>query len=57
MHLNLMTVKQAADYLLVKPNTIHTLMSKGFISRIKIGRSTRLDKAEIDDYIKRQQLN
>jgi excisionase family DNA binding protein len=49
----LLDTEQAADYLGVSVRTIKTLMSDGQLPYVKIGRCTRLDAADLDDFISR----
>ena len=44
----LLTVAEASKILRVSPNTLNNWMSQGKIRRVKIGRKTFLDRAEIE---------
>jgi excisionase family DNA binding protein len=43
----LMTIKEAGVFLKVNPNTVHNLCKNGHLTRIKVGRSTRISKSEV----------
>lgn len=47
----LITTEAAADYLGVSTRTVKNLMSEGRLPYVKIGRSTRLDPADLDHFI------
>ncbi len=47
----LLDTDQAADYLGVSVRTMKTLMSDGQLPYVKIGRCTRLDAGDLDDFI------
>ena len=49
----LLSTEQAADYLGVSVRTVKHLMSSGQIPYVKIGRATRLDQGDLDDFIAR----
>jgi excisionase family DNA binding protein len=49
----ILTSEQAAEYLQVSLRTIKKLMSDGQLAYIKVGRSTRLHRDDIDDYLAR----
>ena len=49
----LLTTEQAADYLGVSARTVKHLMSGGQMPYVKIGRSTRLDLGDLDNFIAR----
>jgi excisionase family DNA binding protein len=49
----LLTTEQAAEYLGVSARTVKQLMSRGQMPYVKIGRSTRLDPGDLDDFIAR----
>lgn len=49
----LMTVKEVCEYYKCQPNTVHNLCKRGFLTRIKIGRGTRIKKSEVIAYVER----
>ena len=49
----LLTTQQAADVLAVSVGTVKNLMGNGKLAYVKIGRATRLDLGDIDQYIVR----
>lgn len=49
----LLTVEEAAEHLTVSVRTIKYLISDGKLPFVKIGRVTRVDARDIDDYIDR----
>ena len=49
----LLTTEQAAEYLGVSARTVKQLMSGGQMPYVKIGRSTRLDLGDLDNFIAR----
>jgi excisionase family DNA binding protein len=48
---HLLTTEQAAEYLGVSARTVKQLMSRGQMPYVKIGRATRLDPGDLDDFI------
>ncbi len=50
---HLLTTDQAAQYLGVSARTVKQLMSNGQLHYVKIGRSTRLDLADLNTFIAR----
>jgi excisionase family DNA binding protein len=49
----LLTSEQAAEYLQVSVRTIKNLMSDAQLAYIKVGRSTRVHRNDIEEYITR----
>lgn len=47
----LLTTEKAAHYLGVSARTVKNLMADGRLPFVKIGRSTRLDPADLNDFI------
>lgn len=47
----IMTIKQAANYLQVCEKTVRRLISKKELSASKIGKSWRIKKIDIDEYL------
>ena len=50
----LLTIKEACEYLNISRATLYKLIKEGKLKPVKIGRSTRLDKRDLDKFI--QQL-
>ena len=48
---HLMTTVQAGDHLGVHPDTVSRLLADGRIRYFKIGRSVRIDAADLDAYV------
>ena len=48
-----MTTAQAADYLGVHRDTVCRLLADGRLRYFKIGRSVRIDAADLDAYVER----
>ena len=51
MNNEIMTIQQAAEYLQVCDKTIRRLISRKELSDSKIGRSWRVKKSNIDEYL------
>ena len=47
----ILTVAQAADYLKVCEKTVRRLISKQELAASKVGKSWRIQKADIDNYL------
>lgn len=47
----ILTVAQAADYLKVCEKTVRRLISKQELTASKVGKSWRIQKADIDNYL------
>lgn len=47
----IMTIQQAADYLQVCDKTVRRLISRKELSASKIGKSWRIKRIDIDDYL------
>lgn len=50
----LLTVNDAADYLVVSPKTVYRLAAR--LGASKVGGALRFRKAVIDDYVEKQRL-
>ena len=51
MYKKLMTVKEVADYLRVKPSTVYDWAKQGKIPAVKIGRLWRFGREEIEAWV------
>jgi len=51
MEKKLLTIKEACEYLNLSRATIYKLIKEGKLTPIKIGRSTRLDKSDLDAFV------
>jgi excisionase family DNA binding protein len=50
---DLLDVAEAADYLGgVSPRTVHRLVARGQLRKVKIGGSTRFRRTELDRYLR-----
>ncbi len=49
----LLTTEVAAEYLAVSVRTIKNLLCEGKLPYIKVGRATRIDAVDLDEYIER----
>jgi excisionase family DNA binding protein len=49
-----LTPKQAAEYLQVVDRTIHRMIERGDLHAVKIGRVWRIRKIDVDEYLKKQ---
>jgi len=47
----LLTTEQAAEVFAVSVRTVKNLISEGALAYVKIGRATRADRSDIDQYI------
>lgn len=54
MESDIMTMKQAAEYLKINDKTAYKLAAEGKIPGFKVGGAWRFRKSEIDDWIKNQ---
>ena len=54
--MTLITAKQAGEVLGVSLKTIHRMLSRGDLSRIKVGRSTKVSYEELMAYLRRHGL-
>lgn len=52
--MNMLTVNQAAQQMGVCTKTVYRLMENGFLSKVKIGRATRVSEDELNDYLAMQ---
>ncbi len=51
---NILTVSEAANALRIGRTAMYELLSKGEIPSFTVGRSRRLRRSDLDDYIKRR---
>ena len=51
----ILTIRQVADYLKVTERTIYRLAAAGKIPAFKVGGTWRFSRAELDQWIQRQQ--
>jgi len=51
MEKKLLTVREACEYLSISKATLYKLIKKGKIKPVKIGKSTRLDKEDLDKLV------
>jgi len=49
----LLTVKEACEYLNISRAMLYKLIKEGKIKPIKLGKSTRFDKKDLDDFIEK----
>ena len=49
----LLSTEETADVLAVSVRTVKNLMSEGKLAYVKIGRATRINRTDIDEYIMR----
>lgn len=49
--MNLLTVKEAAAFLKLSPDTIYRATKAGTLPHVRIGRSIRLSKEALENYI------
>jgi excisionase family DNA binding protein len=57
---HLLTTSEAADYLSVSARTVKQLMTAGRLHYVKIGRATRIDRRDLDNFVaqnRRKQRN
>ena len=54
MKSDIITIKEVAEYLKIKEQTVYALVAKGDIPGFKVGGSWRFDKADIDAWIEKQ---
>jgi excisionase family DNA binding protein len=47
----LITIKEAAQQLTFKPHTIYTMVAKGIIPAVRIGKSVRISVTELEAFI------
>ena len=47
-----MSIKEVADFLALHPNTIYRLCKQGDIPSIKFGTTIRINKEDLDDFLK-----
>ena len=57
MSIDIFTVSQTAQYLQVCEKTVRRLISKNELVASKIGNSWRIQKQDIDNYLKKNQNN
>jgi len=51
--MKLLTVKQVAEILQVTEQTVYNLMSRGKLEKVKVGRASRIEETELQEYINR----
>ena len=51
---NLYTPNEVADYLNVSRGTIYSLLSRGEIESLKVGRNRRFTAQQVTDYVNRR---
>ena len=49
--MKMMTIKDVAEMLRVSTKTVYRLISQGFLVTVKIGRATRIDESELNNYL------
>lgn len=52
MGTEVMTVSEVADYLRINPQTVYRKAKTGELPALRIGRSIRFRKAELDEWLK-----
>ena len=52
--MKMLTVKEAAEKMSVSTKTVYRLMGNGILSKVKIGRSTRVSEDDLNAYLERQ---
>ena len=52
----LMTVEEAAALLRVDPKTVYRLINSNELKAVLIGRVYRIDRADLDDFLRRAKL-
>lgn len=50
--MQLITIKEAASQLKVHPNTIRNFITNGLLKSFKIGRTVRIEQAELDRIVR-----
>ena len=53
--MKLLTVNQAAQRMEVSTKTVYRILGHGILSKVKIGRSTRISENDLDCYLEKQQ--
>ena len=49
--MNMYSIKDVAKMLSVSTKTVYRLINQGKLAMVKIGRSTRIDEAELDNFL------
>jgi len=49
--LNMLTVKEAADFLRVNPKTIYNLIAAGKLASVRVGRVIRIPQTALDKFL------
>jgi len=52
--MKMLTVNEAAEKMSVSTKTVYRLMGNGILSKVKIGRSTRVSEDDLNAYLERQ---
>lgn len=53
---DMLTVKEVAAYLKVSENTVYNYLNRGELNGVKVGRSWRITRASIRDYLTRNTI-
>jgi excisionase family DNA binding protein len=48
---NMLTVKEAADFLRVNPKTIYALIAAGKLASVRVGRVIRIPQTVLDQFV------
>ena len=54
---SIMTVKEAADYMRVKPRSIYNWVEKGQLTPLRVGDDLRFEKTELNEWMRRDRKN
>lgn len=57
MKSDIMTIREVAEYLKLNEKTTYRLASEGILPGFRVGGAWRFRKAEVDRWIKEQELN
>ena len=57
MNRRLIGIKEASEYLDIKPHTLYTWVSQRRIPFVKCGRLTKFDLRDIDEYIEENKVD
>ncbi|SMO61070.1 transcriptional regulator, AlpA family [Balnearium lithotrophicum] len=57
MEKKLLTVKEACEYLSISKATLYKLIKEGKIKPVKIGKSTRFDRQDLDRLVEELKRN
>ena len=47
----MLTIKDVADLLRISTKTVYRLINQGAMVPVKIGRATRIEESELEDYL------